>query len=320
MHRFSSASHECGPYYENDLVVVGLPYRRQYKFWDRAFLGVCSDASLEVHMPAPEEMFKMRIVYTVPGMEAVTVHRDLVYTTAGQTELKMDVYCPAGMREGSRAPVVMLVHGGPIGIPMSPKDWGVFVSYGELLSASGLVAVTFNHRFYSPSHLHEAASDVAHAIDYVRGNADSLHVDKDRVGVWAFSGGGVFLSLPMRDLPEFVRCLVSYYAILDIQLPPPGKESEISEETRKEFSPLFHLAANPLKIPPIFIARAGLDNPWLNATVDRFIHEAIARNAALEIITHPGGHHGFDILDDDARSRAIIQRTLFFLKTHLEER
>jgi hypothetical protein len=54
--------------------------------------------------------------------------------------------------------------------------------------------------------------------------------------------------------------------------------------------------------------------------VDRFIHEAIARNAALEIITHPGGHHGFDILDDDARSRVIIQRTLFFLKTHLEER
>jgi dienelactone hydrolase len=271
-------------------------------------------------MPAPEEMFKMRIVYAVPGMEAVTVHRDLVYRAAGQTELKMDVYCPADMREGSRAPVVMLVHGGPIGMPMSPKDWGVFVSYGELLSASGLVAVTFNHRFYSPSHLHEAASDVAHAIDYVRDNADSLHVDKDRVGVWVFSGGGVFLSLPMRDLPEFVRCLVSYYAILDIQLPPPGKESEISEETRKEFSPLFHLAVNPLKIPPIFIARAGLDNPWLNATVDRFIHEAIARNAALEIITHPGGHHGFDILDDDARSRAIIQRTLFFLKTHLEER
>ena len=91
MHRFSSASQQCGPYYENDLVVVGLLYRRRYKFWDRAFLGVCSDASLEVHMPAPEEMFKKRIVYTVPGMEAVTVHRDLVYRTAGQTELKMDV-------------------------------------------------------------------------------------------------------------------------------------------------------------------------------------------------------------------------------------
>jgi acetyl esterase/lipase len=264
-------------------------------------------------------MFRMRIVYSVPGMEAVTVHRDLVYRSAGQRELKMDVYCPAGMREDSRAPVVMLVHGGPISMPRSPKDMGVFVSYGELLAASGLVAVTFNHRFYSLSHLHEAASDVSHAIDYVRSNADSLRVDRDRVGVWAFSGGGVFLSLPMRDVPAFVRCLVSYYAVLDLQVPPPGHESDLSEETRKEFSPLFHLTVSALKIPPIFIARAGLDNPSLNATVDRFIQEAIARNVALEIIRHPRGHHGFDILDDDLRSRAIIRRTLLFLKTHLEQ-
>jgi acetyl esterase/lipase len=261
----------------------------------------------------------MRIVYAVPGMEAVTVHRDLVYRTADQTELKMDVYTPPDLREGSRAPVVILVHGGPISVPVSPKDWGVFVSYGELLAASGLVAVTFNHRFYNLSHLHEAASDVTHVIDYVRANADSLRVDRDRVGVWVFSGGGIFLSLPMRTLPAFVRCLVSYYAILDLQAPPPGHESELSEETRKEFSPLYHLTMNASKIPPIFIARAGLDNPWLNATVDRFVREAITRNAALEIITHPGGHHGFDILDDDARSRAIIQRTLLFLKTHLEQ-
>jgi hypothetical protein len=27
------------------------------------------------------------------------------------------------------------------------KDWGVFVSYGQLLPATGLVAVTFNHRY-----------------------------------------------------------------------------------------------------------------------------------------------------------------------------
>jgi acetyl esterase/lipase len=264
-------------------------------------------------------MYKMRIVYTVPGMEAVTVRRDLVYRTAGQTELKMDVYCPAGMREGSGAPVVILVHGGPLSMAMSPKDWGVFVSYGELLAASGLAAVTFNHRFYSPSHLHEAAGDIAHAVDYVRDNADLLRVDRDRVGVWVFSGGGVFLGPIMRDVPAFVRCLVSYYAILDIQVPPPGHEGDLSEETRKEFSPLFYLTVNVLKITPIFIARAGLDNPWLNASVDRFVQEAIARNAALELITHPGGHHGFDILDDDARSRAIIRRTLLFLKTYLEQ-
>ena len=35
-------------------------------------------------------------------------------------------------------------------------------------------------------------------------------------------------------------------------------------------------------------------------------------------MTHPQGRHGFDILDDDARSRAIIRRTLEFLRAALE--
>jgi hypothetical protein len=36
-------------------------------------------------------------------------------------------------------------------------------------------------------------------------------------------------------------------------------------------------------------------------------------------MNHPTGRHGFDILDDDARSREIIARTLDFLKARLQE-
>jgi len=70
-------------------------------------------------------------------------------------------------------------------------------------------------------------------------------------------------------------------------------------------------------VPPLFVARAGQDNPGLNATIDRFVQEAVARNAPLELMTHPTGRHGFDVLDDDDRSREIIARTLDFLKHHL---
>jgi hypothetical protein len=34
-------------------------------------------------------------------------------------------------------------------------------------------------------------------------------------------------------------------------------------------------------------------------------------------MTHPGGQHAFDILDDVARSHEIIKRTIEFLKTSL---
>lgn len=36
----------------------------------------------------------------------------------------------------------------------------------------------------------------------------------------------------------------------------------------------------------------------------------------LELLTHTQGHHGFDIEDDDARSREILQHTLEFIRLH----
>jgi hypothetical protein len=58
-------------------------------------------------------------------------------------------------------------------------------------------------------------------------------------------------------------------------------------------------------------------HPFLNGTIDRFIAAALAHNAPLEALNHPEGRHGFDILDDDPRSREIAARTIEFLGTHL---
>ena len=54
-----------------------------------------------------------------------------------------------------------------------------------------------------------------------------------------------------------------------------------------------------------------------NSAIDRFARQALEANAALELINHPEGRHAFDILDDDARSREIIARTVEFLKAQL---
>jgi hypothetical protein len=55
----------------------------------------------------------------------------------------------------------------------------------------------------------------------------------------------------------------------------------------------------------------------LNATIDRFVHAALERGVALDLLNHPQGRHSFDILDDDDRSKQIIQDTLAFLRDHL---
>ncbi len=69
---------------------------------------------------------------------------------------------------------------------------------------------------------------------------------------------------------------------------------------------------------PMFVARAGQDaNPGLNAAMDQFIAAALAANAPVTVVNHPAGEHGFDMLNDDDRSREIIRAVLAFFETHL---
>jgi dienelactone hydrolase len=69
----------------------------------------------------------------------------------------------------------------------------------------------------------------------------------------------------------------------------------------------------------MFVAEAGQDRfaPGINDSIDRFVKEARARNVTLEFMIHPTGHHGFDTLDNDDRSKEIVRKTLDFLKTYL---
>ena len=71
------------------------------------------------------------------------------------------------------------------------------------------------------------------------------------------------------------------------------------------------------KIAPLFLVKAGRDRAFLNEALDEFVRVAIERNVALTFMNHPAGEHGFDILNDDARTREIIRATLEFVHEHL---
>jgi acetyl esterase/lipase len=256
----------------------------------------------------------MRIVFALPGMESVKVHRDLVYKNADGIALQMDVYAPP---DGTpRRPAVILVHGGPIP-QIGAKNAAVFVSYGELLAASGFVAIAFDHRFLAPNRISDAAQDVADAVAFVRNNGESLGVDPGRMAIWAFSGGGLFLSAFLRQRSDWLRALVAYYALMELQQLPAELDAGSTDEMRETFSAASSLGNDARTAPPLLIARAGQDWPWLNEGIDRFVQKALLAGATLDLLNHPDGRHGFDILDDDARSRQIISHTLAYLKNHI---
>ena len=261
----------------------------------------------------------MPVVYRVPGMEKVKVIENLKYAKSDDPNILMDVYLPPNLAKAEKRPAVIFIHGG--GKPeWTAKDWGIYKTWGRLIAASGFVGVTFTHRleYRSKSSLENAAQDVRDAISYVRANADKFSTDKDRICLIAYSAGGPMLSLAMRGDTPFVRCLVGFYAFMDIQQSDYQKTEK--PETVMEFSPITYLRKNANKIPPIFIARAGRDQvPTMNDSIDRFISEALAENITLNFANHPQGVHGFDNQNDDERSRGIIREAIEFINIHLRE-
>ena len=258
------------------------------------------------------------VVYRLPGMDEVRVVSNLKYTEVDHPHLLMDVYIPPDLEPRERRPVVMFIHGGA-GPENKAKDWGIFQSWGRLLAAAGLVAAAFTHRFSPPpqSLLAEAVSDVDSAINYLRSNAESIHANADHIGVCAWSSGGALLRPLLTKKPVSVRCVLAFYAMLDLQQYAPAGDAT-ALQLFKEFSAITALAEDSATMIPMWIARAGRDEfPMLNDALDRFTARALAVNAPITVINHPSGAHGFDNQNDDARSREIIRSAIEFMRTHL---
>jgi acetyl esterase/lipase len=266
-----------------------------------------------------QEMISRGVVYRVKGMDKVELRNDVTYKRVENGRLLADIYLPRPRSREAKVPAVVFIHGGVGGeVPVKPKDWGPYRSWGELVAASGLAAVTFNHRLGFPNpQLTKAESDLEELLSFLRENAEYFHIEKDKICLVAFSAGGPLLSMAMRDRPPSIRCLVSYYNFLDIQQTEHHKQFE-SAETLKRFSPITYLGPEAKRIPPMLIARAGRDEiPMLNDSIDRFVQAAIAKNAPVTFLNHPSGPHGFDTRTPDARSREILKTTIDFLKWHL---
>jgi acetyl esterase/lipase len=259
-------------------------------------------------LPTIERLARVPLIYTIAGMDRVESRKDIVYKRSGGTVLKMDAYLPLGAEPGGKRPAVIFIHGGPIpeSMPLAPKDWGTNVRYGKLAGASGYVGIAFNHRFFGGEKLADAHGDVNELIDFVRRQAAPLGIDPDRIALWAFSGGGTFLSRALRDNPTYIRCLLAFYALMDVRPMAGG-----------EYSPLAALEEKIGSIPPTLIARAGRDNETLNGTIDRFAALAAEKHLPARVLGHPEGIHGFDIYNDDDRTREIIREAWDFVSAHI---
>jgi acetyl esterase/lipase len=294
------------------------------------FLGIVPSARAQKGPQPPppfEQIYQMPAVYDVPGMDRVYVRRDIVYKTVdalgGKTDLKLDLYLPADPKKGQVFPAVILISGG--GVEGGDHDWrnaGVYKSYGRILAASGFAGIVFNKRYArGPAGTLNGVEDLRDQVGYIRQHAVELSLDKDRLAYWAFSAGGFLLAPVLNEAEPYSRAVICFYCVSDVEQDAWAGVQGVTDENRARAraaaSSVEQIRKSGHPFPPIFVGRAGWDGPGLNNTIDKFIAEALAKNAMIEVMNHPTGRHGFDIIDSNERSREIIRRALEFLKTNL---
>ncbi len=270
-------------------------------------------------MSNPKPFAERNIVFQLPGMDEIRVEKDQTYKSVDGVALKFDVYRPLHSSSASHLPAVVFVHGeGPPEVIENSKDWGQYNGWGRLIALSGMIAVTFNRRsshFFS--RLTEPAADVEDLLDYVLDPTHKLGIDPERVAIWTCSGGAPF---GMRaGLERGVRCIATYYSRMSLKPIRDGIEGEMSDVLLDEFSPVWHLRSMPPgSVPPIFIAKAELDDlVGVNESIDEAIEVAHARDLPVTVAKHALGEHGMDVRNDDDQMREIIAETLRFFRRHL---
>jgi acetyl esterase/lipase len=265
---------------------------------------------------------KTPVVYVVPGMSGVVVRSGVVFDNSSAAPLALDAYLPRGMRKGERRAAIVFVSGAE-----RVRHWRWYITWGQLAAAHGMIGIVPDKRY--PRGLdgtRAGTEDTEKLLAFLRAQGDAFGVDPQRICLWTFSAGGRLTALGLQPEPPTgtarpaVRCLVSFYGVLDMS----AELSNISNESERRqlltrysaVQALESLVASGGKSPPLFLARAGKDSAFINNGIDRFAAAALRLNVPITLINYADGDHGFDGVNDTPQSRAIIANALRFVQDH----
>jgi hypothetical protein len=258
---------------------------------------------------------KRRLVYQIPDMKNVIKHEGIIFHSGEGTNLKLDLYSPPNINKNKRLPLVILINGYPDSVIKSwfgvgQKDLEIFVSWSELIAASGMIAVTYETE--------KSPFETDTLIKYLQKNAETYNIDLNRMAIFGCSANTLTALSLMQESSYKIKCAIFYYGAL---FTPDQKYFSKIDSAAKDYGCYWGHLREIKKIPneiPLFIVRAGKDKfQVVKETTDYFVSEIIKLNIPFTFINYAEGQHDFDILDDTQTSREIIKQTINFLHSHL---
>lgn len=221
-----------------------------------------------------------RMAFAAPVAD-IAVTSDVQYGVSGGTRLAMDIYRRATLQGRQEPPMRMPALVFFNRATGTDRSQPFYAAWARAAASKGIIGILPDLRPGSE------AADCAILIAYLSQHASELGID----GIAVYAGSGnVFIALPFVEDPKqtAITAAVMYYGSAPI-------------------------AQFRLDLPVLFV-RAGLDRPPVNESIASLAALAVAQNAPLTLLNNAGGHHAFELIDDNDATRQVIEQTLDFVK------
>lgn len=129
---------------------------------------------------------------TLPVKKGVRIVHDLLF--APDRKLSGDLYLPGDIARGAKLPAVLIIHGGAW--TMGNKSFPGEIDLGERLARHGYAVFSADYRLVKDGGTYpKSIKDVKDAYGFMVQNADALGIDKNNIGVFGASVGGMMALL-----------------------------------------------------------------------------------------------------------------------------
>jgi acetyl esterase len=277
------------------------------------------------------------ITFDIPGIETLDIEDRMVPGHEDDPDVSVRVYRPKGLEAGTRAPGIVMIHGGGFVIGSVEVE---HAGAAQLAISTGAVVVSVDYRL-APEHPYPAGlHDCYAALTYLHDEADALGVDPARVALAGTSAGGglaAATALLARDRGGPALCFqLLHIPELDDRLQTGSMRAFVDspmwnrplavQSWQAYLGPLYGTAdvppyAAPARaadlsgLPPAYISTA--ENDPLRDEGITYAQRLLQAGVSVELHQFPGTFHGSMVVTAAAVSRRAHREATVVLRQAL---